>query len=237
MHLSACNFILLFVRFCSGNNTERMRMGRVQAENQVVVDLYSGIGYYTMPFLVHAKAAIVHAFEWNINSVASLIVNLSMAGVSKDRCVLHYGDNNLAVFGTHSSTHVEEQYELPIDNYVGYTVRNVAGETRNESKKWATELTDVADRVSLGLLPCSRGGWEAAVRVLRRKGGVLHVHYNVNTADIPGWVVDMCATFTQLFAEGGKPMKLECTHVEKVKTYAPRVHHIVADVTCTPLLG
>ncbi|CAN0050772.1 unnamed protein product [Ectocarpus fasciculatus] len=195
-------FDITRVMFCSGNNTERMRMGRVQAENQVVVDLYSGIGYYTMPFLVHTKAAIVHAFEWNINSVASLIVNLSMAGVSKDRCVLHYGDNNLAVF-----------------------------------EKWATELTDVADRVSLGLLPCSRGGWEAAVRVLRRKGGVLHVHYNVNTVDIPGWVVDMCATFTQLFAEGGKPMKLECTHVEKVKTYAPRVHHIVADVTCTPLVG
>ena len=211
-------------------------MGRVEAENQVVVDLYSGIGYYTMPFLVHAKAAIVHAFEWNINSVASLIVNLAMAGVAKERCVLHYGDNNLAVFGTPSMASVESSSELPIDNYVGYTVRNVAGETQDVLVKWASELTDVADRVCLGLLPCSRGGWEAAVRVLNRKGGILHVHYNVNTADIPRWVDEMCATFTQLFAKRGKAMIVECTHVEKVKSYAPRVHHIVADVKCHPLV-
>ena len=213
-------------------------MGRVTAKNQVIVDLYCGIGYYTMPFLVHAQAAVVHAFEWNINSVASLIVNLSAAGVARERCVLHYGDNNNAVFGRRpdgADAMIEHRTALPLDNFVGYTIRDVATESKEELDRWAADLTDVADRVSLGLLPSSRGGWEAAVRVLSRRGGTLHVHYNVNAADIECWVEEMLATFTSLFRAAGKEMTLDCTHVEKVKSYAPRVFHIVADVTCTPV--
>lgn len=208
-------------------------MGNIIADNQVVVDLYSGIGYYTVPFLVHAKAAVVHAFEWNINSVAALIVNLSMAGVAKDRCILHYGDNNCAVFGRHQPDATEP---ISIDNFNCYTVRDVAHETEEKLDSWAKALTDVADRVCLGLLPSSRGGWDAAVRVLNRKGGTMHVHYNVNATDIEAWTTDMLSVFTILFAAAGKAMQLECTHVEKVKSYAPRVYHIVADVTCRPIV-
>jgi hypothetical protein len=29
------------------------------------VDLYAGIGYYVVPFLVHHKVKHVHACEWN----------------------------------------------------------------------------------------------------------------------------------------------------------------------------
>ncbi len=39
--------------FSAGNVNERRRMGEVVAEGEVVVDLYAGIGYYTLPALVH----------------------------------------------------------------------------------------------------------------------------------------------------------------------------------------
>ena len=40
--------------FSSGNTTERQRMGRLQCAGETVVDLYAGIGYYTLPFLCKA---------------------------------------------------------------------------------------------------------------------------------------------------------------------------------------
>ena len=34
-------------------------MGRLPAASETVVDLYCGIGYYTLPLLLHAKVAQV----------------------------------------------------------------------------------------------------------------------------------------------------------------------------------
>ena len=44
--------------FSSGNTTERQRMGRLQCAEETVVDLYAGIGYYTLPFLCKAGKAV-----------------------------------------------------------------------------------------------------------------------------------------------------------------------------------
>lgn len=40
--------------FSSGNVTERTRMGKLAASGETVVDLFAGIGYYTLPLLVRA---------------------------------------------------------------------------------------------------------------------------------------------------------------------------------------
>jgi len=40
--------------FSSGNTTERQRMGKLECCGETVVDLYAGIGYYTLPFLCKA---------------------------------------------------------------------------------------------------------------------------------------------------------------------------------------
>lgn len=40
----------------------------------------------------------------------------------------------------------------------------------------------MADRVNLGLIPTSEGGWPVACRVLRKDvGGILHIHQNVES--------------------------------------------------------
>lgn len=43
--------------FSSGNTTERQRMGRLQCTGETILDLYAGIGYYTLPFLCKTGAA------------------------------------------------------------------------------------------------------------------------------------------------------------------------------------
>lgn len=40
--------------FSSGNVTEKARMGSLQCRGETAVDLFAGIGYYTLPLLVHA---------------------------------------------------------------------------------------------------------------------------------------------------------------------------------------
>lgn len=52
----------------------------------------TGIGYFTLPYLVHAGATHVHACEWNPTAVEALRRNLQLNKVS-DRCTVHQGDN------------------------------------------------------------------------------------------------------------------------------------------------
>lgn len=52
----------------------------------------AGIGYFTLPYLVHAKAQHVHACEWNPDAVRALQKNLVTNGVS-EHCTVHPGDN------------------------------------------------------------------------------------------------------------------------------------------------
>ncbi|XP_078067756.1 tRNA wybutosine-synthesizing protein 2 homolog [Mustelus asterias] len=78
--------------FSSGNITEKLRISSLDCTGEVVVDLYAGIGYFTLPFLMHAGAAFVHACEWNPHAVAALVKNLELNKMSH-RCRIHKSDN------------------------------------------------------------------------------------------------------------------------------------------------
>ncbi|RLN69745.1 hypothetical protein BBP00_00000164 [Phytophthora kernoviae] len=80
------------VMFSSGNVTEKARMATIGCRGETIVDLFCGIGYYVLPFLVHGGAAFVHACEWNPDSVAALRFNLERNHVA-DRCKVYLGDN------------------------------------------------------------------------------------------------------------------------------------------------
>ena len=85
--------------FSAGNVNERRRMGEIATEGDVIVDLYAGIGYYTLPALVHGGAT-VHACEWNPEAVKALRWGLEANGV-EDRCVIHEGDNRVTTESLH----------------------------------------------------------------------------------------------------------------------------------------
>ena len=54
--------------------------------------LISGIGYFTLPYLVHAKADSVYACEWNPNAVEALRRNLELNHMDS-KCTVLPGDN------------------------------------------------------------------------------------------------------------------------------------------------
>lgn len=80
-----------FTMFCTGNVSERHRVAGFQCQDKVVVDMFAGIGYFTLPYLIHAKAKQVIACEWNPVSVEALKKNLSINKIS-EKCTVLEGD-------------------------------------------------------------------------------------------------------------------------------------------------
>lgn len=80
------------VMFSSGNVTEKLRVASFKCDGETILDLYAGIGYFTLPYLVHAKAQLVHACEWNGDAVEALERGLLRNGV-REKCIIHFGDN------------------------------------------------------------------------------------------------------------------------------------------------
>ncbi|XP_024992862.1 tRNA wybutosine-synthesizing protein 2/3/4 isoform X2 [Cynara cardunculus var. scolymus] len=80
--------------FSWGNLSEKRRMGELDCKDEVIVDLFAGIGYFTLPFLVKANAKMVYACEWNPHAIEALRRNLEANSVA-DRCVVLEGDNRV----------------------------------------------------------------------------------------------------------------------------------------------
>ncbi len=78
--------------FSSGNISEKLRVANFDCQGETIVDLYAGIGYFTLPYLVHTGAAMVHACEWNSHAVEALLRGL-LANKVQERCLVHHGDN------------------------------------------------------------------------------------------------------------------------------------------------
>ena len=189
------SFDLSKVMFSRGNISEKIRFGKTLVrEGDIVLDMYTGIGYYTLPAVIHGKAAKVYSCEWNEHAVHALRFNVQ-------------------------------------DNKIQDKVEIFVGDCRVSAQKH--NLVDLVDRVSLGLLPSSEGGWRTAVRALKATtGGWLHVHANVPAQEIESWTLWLCHSLKTLANEEGRPDDwwVLCDHVERVKSFAPTVFHYVADV-------
>lgn len=79
--------------FSFGNINEKMRMGELDCSDEIVVDLFAGIGYFSLPLLIHANAKHLYACEWNPDAVDALKKNLILNKVDGSRYTVIEGDN------------------------------------------------------------------------------------------------------------------------------------------------
>ncbi|CAG0891796.1 unnamed protein product [Darwinula stevensoni] len=193
--------------FSTGNIGEKLRIASLDCSGETIVDLYAGIGYFVLPYLVHAKARHVHACEWNPHAIQALRKSLALNGI-QDRCTVHEGDN-----------------------------RKVCPE-------------NVADRVNLGLIPSSEEGWVPACKALRRDvGGMLHVHGNVDLEShrpeegkSPEGRKEWIRWADYVQGRIDEILRSECrldrtvsrSGIHRVKSYGPRVDHLVLELHCNP---
>ena len=179
------------VMFSSGNVSERIRISNFDCSDEIVLDLYAGIGYYTLPLLVHANVKLLYACEMNPDSICFLKKNLIHNGVS-EKCVINEGNNSSILSNP-----------------------NIIGEV---------------NRVMLGLLPSSRDGWDLAIQALNPKGGILHLHGNCVSKEEKKWAKEVLEELKIISDKLNRNFRFKLEHIEKVKSYAPKINHVVLDI-------
>ncbi|NXK52436.1 TYW2 protein, partial [Chauna torquata] len=233
--------------FSPGNITEKLRVASLPCSGEVLVDLYAGIGYFTLPYLVHAAAAFAHACEWNHHAVEALRRNLALNGV-QDRCHIHHGDSrklqlrnvadrvNLGLIpsseegwsvacrvlkGTGGVLHIHHNVEsLPAPAHLQPPVPRDKQRPPGEA--------------SSGKQEDGQGGRQSSEEM--ESGGKEMPAARVRP-EWQKWAEATAARIQGLLAElHGQPWQTSILHIEAVKSYAPHVHHIVLDLECRPTL-
>ena len=197
--------------FSIGNITEKLRIASFDCSNEVVVDLFAGIGYFVLPFLIHAKAKHVHACEINPNSIEALKWNLKSNGV-EDRCTVHFGDNR-----TTCPTNIADRVNL--------------GLIPSSEISWETACRALKDETG-GIL-------HIHANIDSRNQKMKNCTKNCfKYPEWETWTNYAISTVEQMLCKFKKnKWSVEFVHLEHVKSYAPHVDHVVLDLTCKPELS
>lgn len=70
------------VMWSKGNNNERIRIAKLVEDNETVIDMFAGIGYFSIPIGVHSNAKQVYSIEINPNSFHYLKENIKLNKIS-----------------------------------------------------------------------------------------------------------------------------------------------------------
>lgn len=79
------------IMFSSGNLDERIRMAKVSNPDETVVDMFAGIGYFTVPMAKHSRPKQIYACEINETAHGYLCENIRLNKVQR-RVAPLFGD-------------------------------------------------------------------------------------------------------------------------------------------------
>ncbi len=220
-----------YTMFSRGNISEKARILNLESltetrlgmkpEQTSVVDLYAGIGYFAFSY---ARAAVGKVFCWEINPWS---VDGLRRGAEGNKWGVKIIDGG-------------EQLEDSIEGDERLLVFSESNEHAAARVNAMRDKVPPVKHVNCGLLPSSKDSWEVAVQVLDRTGGWIHAHENIARKDLEMREEEILERFGWLTQKhyGQDPKeqrRLECEHVELVKSYAPGVMHCVLDIKVTPL--
>ncbi len=80
------------IMFSSGNEEERIRMADLRCDDETVVDMFAGIGYFSLPLAVYQRPRRIIACEVNPKAHSFLVENIALNGV-EGRIQPFLGDN------------------------------------------------------------------------------------------------------------------------------------------------
>ncbi|KAG5851852.1 hypothetical protein ANANG_G00056230 [Anguilla anguilla] len=217
--------------FSSGNITEKLRIASFDCSGETVVDLYAGIGYFTLPYLVHAGAAHVHACEWNPHALSALKRNLELNGVS-ERCTVHEGDNRQLRL-----CDLADRVNLGLipSSREGWPtacrlLKRDAGGILHVHQNVTSSPPRPTGPAPLTHDASSPGGGQGA-----GVGSEPSQKSDAQREARRRWAEDTAAIIASLLCDiSGKPWRTSIRHIEHVKSYAPHIHHLVLDLECRP---
>ncbi|OWB81537.1 hypothetical protein B5S33_g154 [[Candida] boidinii] len=212
----------VFTMFSRGNIKEKIRILQTfkNIENNYIIDLYSGIGYFTLCYL---KKNCKRIFCWELNpwSIKGLVKG---AIANKFKYMVTYENEDLdwSKFDDDTIRLVifQESNEYAIDRF-----NQILKHKNNDYKIPITHI-------NLGLLPSSKLSWPIASSLIKDFSSAseknlksqIHIHENVGVRELDNFMEITTSDLTKINGQTVEPV-----HLEKVKTYAPDVWHIVGD--------
>ncbi|CAL8094199.1 unnamed protein product [Orchesella dallaii] len=196
--------------FSSGNITEKQRIASWDLKGKVVVDMYAGIGYFTLTYLIHSKCDLVYACEWNPASVEALEKNLKLNKISPERYVLLPGDNR-------------EKCPKNVADHVNL------GLIPSSEDGWPAAC-EALKKTTGGMLHVH--GNVDSKHVEAANGISNEFTY------FKEWGSEVLKRIQEIFCElyPNEEWSISIKNIVKVKSYAPHVDHLVVDILCCPSL-
>ena len=100
------------IMWSKGNTTERKRIVELVREGETVVDLFAGIGYFSIPIAVHSQVGKVYSIEINPTAYHYLVENININQVHEKIEPIHGDCRELAPKGV---------ADRVLMGYIGYT--------------------------------------------------------------------------------------------------------------------
>ncbi len=168
--------------FSKGNKSEKMRIISQIKPYETVIDMFAGIGYWTIPIAKQTKARKIFAIDINPEAVNFLEKNVFLNNVSQKVDIL-----------------------------------------KGDCKIFADLLENTADRIVMGYIFGTEKFLPAALK-MAKNNCIIHFHRNTNMEEIEQIKDSIIET------AGKNGREVQVLSVRKVKSYAPKVWHIVMDL-------
>jgi tRNA wybutosine-synthesizing protein 2 len=237
----------LYTMFSRGNIREKTRLLNLptvkSASSSTAVDLYAGIGYFAFPY---KRAGMHKLLCWELNPWS---IEGFRRGALKNKWSMQVFPSSALPTTAEEWSAFPQQVQdvdfLVFQQSNEYALAIIAA-LHPQGSGFGLPLPNVVSvkipsirHVNCGFLPSSKLSWATAGKILDCEiGGWIHAHENVGVNDIDtrkAEVVDEMQRYIDRWeAERGScgtyRRRVSCEHVERVKTYAPGVLHVVFDV-------
>jgi len=179
-----CQFLLDVskVMWSQGNKEERMRLVKLVKPNETVVDMFAGIGYFSIFIAKYSKPRKIYTIDINPEAIEYLRKNAWLNGV----------ENKIEVL-------------------------------QGDCREFAKLLGSTADRIIMGYLFKTEKFLPYALKIAK-KNAFIHFHRTVKQEEIE-------KIKEKIIKIGEKnKCKIKILKIVKVKSYAPKIWHVVFDL-------
>jgi tRNA wybutosine-synthesizing protein 2 len=179
-----CKFLLDVsdIMWSQGNKNEKMRLTKMIKPEENIVDMFAGIGYFSIILAKYCKPKKIYAIDINPKAIEYLRKNIWL-------------------------NEVEDKIEI----------------LQGDCRKFSKLLENTADRIVMGYLFETEKFLPYALKIAKNNC-VIHLHRTVKIEEIGKLKKKIIGI------EKKNKCKIKILNVNKVKSYAPKIWHVVFDL-------
>ncbi|KPM05380.1 S-adenosylmethionine-dependent methyltransferase-like protein [Sarcoptes scabiei] len=197
--------------FCKGNINEKLRLAKINCKEEIIVDLFAGIGYFSLVFAVHCKAHRIYCCEWNPAALEALKRNIKLNKVENVITIIP-GDSRL---NCPKAVAQRIQMGLLPSSYDFLKVATAALNLDSKHSKWIIHYHE-----NVNYCHQIKSNQNLSKQEIKEK-------------TIARWTESLLeqirANLLELNPNRSFDLLIESIH--KVKRYAPHIDHLVADIS------